>query len=105
MKIIGQFDEFGPGMGYPSIHGYLHGIPHPHKEQILMHLRNGQVHMVTATRIVDIISGEQTNIELYFMNDGFYSWSSRILYYVDKYNLRLPDDFVDHIMALRSYSK
>lgn len=68
------------------------------KEMILKHLYNGNIHMVTASRIVDLISGETTNIELVFMDDGKYSWSSAIPYYVDKYNLKLPQEFEKHVL-------
>lgn len=95
---VGQYEEFSPGMGYPSIKEHIQSEPHKSKAAILKHLRNGHVHMVTASRIVDILSGEKTNIELVFMNDGKYSWTSKVPYYVDKYNLQLPDDFVEHVL-------
>ena len=95
---VGQYEEFSPGMGLPSIKEHIQREPHKSKAALLKHLRSGQVHMVTASRIVDILSGEKTNIELVFMNDGKYSWTSKIPYYVDKYNLQLPDDFVEHVL-------
>lgn len=98
MIIIGKYNELAPDMGFPSIKEHLHNEPYKSKDAILKHLRSGNVHMVTASRVVDAISGEITNIELVFMDDGKYSWSSTIPYYVDKYNLRLPKDFEDHIL-------
>lgn len=99
MIIIGKYNELAPGMGFPSIKDHLQKEPYKSKDAILKHLRGGSVHMVTASRIVDVLSGEATNIELVFMDDGKYSWSSTIPYYVDKYNLRLPKDFEDHILT------
>lgn len=96
--VIGKYEEFAPGMGFPSIKDYMHREPYKSKETVLKYLRGGNVHMVTASKIVDAISGEATNIELVFMNDGKFSWSSKIPYYVDKYNLRLPEEFESHIM-------
>lgn len=98
MIVIGKYNEFAPDMGFPSIKDHLQKEPHKSKDTILKHLRGGSVHMVTASRVVDILSGETTNVELVFMNDGKYSWSSKIPYYVEKYNLRLPKDFEDHIL-------
>lgn len=98
MIIIGKYDELAPGMGFPSITKHLQKGPYKSKEAILKHLRNGNVHMVTASRVVDTFSGETTNVELVYMNDGKYSWSSKIPYYVEKYNLRLPEDFENHIL-------
>ena len=98
MIILGKYNEFAPNMGFPSIKDYLQKEPYKSKEVILKHLHNGNIHMVTASRIVDTISGETTNIELVFMDDGKYSWSSAVPYYVDQYNLKLPQEFEEHVL-------
>lgn len=98
MIIIGKYDEFVPGMGFPSIKDHIQKEPYKSKAAILKYLQSGKVHMVTASKVIDIFSGATTNIELTHMNDGKYSWNSRIPYYVDKYNLRLPQDFENHIL-------
>lgn len=98
MNILGKYEEFAPGMGFPSLKEHIKSEPYNHQAAILKHLKSGNVHMVTASRIVDVLSGETTNIELVFMNDGKYSWSSKIPYYVEKYNLRLSKDFEDHVL-------
>lgn len=98
MIIIGKYNELAPNMGFPSIKDYLQKEPYKSKDAILKYLRNGHVHMVTASRIVDVISGKTTNIELVFMDDGKYSWSSSIPYYVEQYHLRLPEEFEKHIL-------
>lgn len=98
MIILGKYEEFAPGMGFPSIKTDLQKEPYASKEKILEYLRNGNVHMVTASRIVDVFTGTTVNSELVFMDDGKYSWSSKIPYYVDKYNLKLPEDFEKHIL-------
>lgn len=98
MIYIGQYEEFSPGEGYPSIKDHIHKEPHKSKAAILKHLRSGHVYMVTASKIVDVLSGEKTNQELFFAEDGKYTWSSKVPYYFDKYNLQLPEYFVDHIL-------
>ena len=100
MIVIGKYDEFAPGMGFPSLREHSQKDPYKSKAAVLKHLRNGTVHMVTASKVVDVLSGEETNIELVFMNDGKYSWSSKIPYYVEKYNLKLPIDFEEHILSM-----
>lgn len=96
--ILGMYEELAPGMGFPSIKESLHDKSYESKATVLEHLKNGTVHMVTASKVVDIFTGEKTNIELVYMNDGQYSWSSKIPYYVEKYNLRLPEDFETYIL-------
>ena len=98
MIFVGQYEEFSPGEGYPSIKEHIQEKPHKSKAAILKHLRNGHACMATASRFVDVLSGEKTNVELIFMHDGKYAWTSKIPYYVEKYNLELPEDFVNHIL-------
>ena len=98
MKIIGQYNELAPDMGFPSMLDSMAKTPYASKETILDYLRNGNVHMVTAAKVVDTLKKARTKVNLVFMNDGTYEWSSAIIYYVDKYNLQLPDEFVNHIL-------
>ncbi len=98
MKIIGQYHELAPDMGFPSMVDSMAKGTYASKEAILTYLRNGKVHMVTASKVVDALTKAQTKIDLVFMNDGSYAWTSAIIYYVDRYNLQLPDEFVNHIL-------
>ena len=98
MIILGKFNEFAPNMGFPSINDYLMDKPYDSKEKIIDYMLNGSVHMVTASKPIDIFTGNVINYDLVFMDDGEYSWTSKLIYYVDKYNLKLPEDFINHIM-------
>ena len=98
MILLGKYEEFAPGMGFPSIKEHLQNEPYESKAEILEYLRNGNIHMVTASRIVDVFTSEKVNSELVYMDDGKYSWSSKLPYYVDKYNLRLPKEFEAHVL-------
>ena len=100
MIVLGKYEELAPGMGFPSMKKHMHAEPYDTKDAVLKHLRNGNIHMATASKIVDVLSGENTGLELVMMNDGKYSWSSKIPYYVEKYNLRLEKEFEDHILSL-----
>lgn len=42
----------------------------------------------------EVIPGEWTQ-----RNDGQYSWDNDLSWYAQKYNLVLPDDFKNHILA------
>lgn len=98
MIILGKYDELGPGMGFPSIKDDFQKEPYECKEAILDYLRKGKVHMVSPGIIVDAISGENTNRRLVHMNDGVFCWSSKIIYYVEHYNLRLPKEFEEYVL-------
>lgn len=98
MIILGKYDELTPGMGFPSIIPHLNKEPYEGKETILNYLNNGRVHIVTASRFIDVFTNKRVNRELVHMNDGEYFWTSKIPYYVEKYNLRLPEDFEKHVL-------
>ena len=37
------------------------------------------------------------------MNDGVYTGFNTLVYYVDKYNLRLPEDFEKHVLSSQGH--
>ena len=98
MIILGKYEEFAPGMGFPSIMGHMQPTPYGAKAKVLKYLKSGRVHMATAARIVDAVTGEAASQTLLHMNDGEYSWSSRLIYHIEKYNLRLPEDVEKNIL-------
>ena len=69
------------------------------KNKILNHLRKGTITAAAAGRARDVISGEIIDGELTYLTDGVYEWRSDIPYYVDKYNVRLNDDFIHYVMS------
>ena len=99
MILLGEYEELAPGMGFPSMRDFLQDAPYEHQGAIVDYLNNGNIHMVTASRFTDVFTGERVNRELVYMDDGVYSWSSKLPYYVAKYNLRLPMEFEEFILA------
>lgn len=98
MLFLGKYEEFAPNMGFPSIREHLHKAPYSAKNDVLRYLKAGEVHMVTAAKIVDVITGEATKIPIVHMNDGKYSWNTKIIYYIEKHNLRLPKEIEEYIL-------
>ena len=45
----------------------------------------------------DVITGERLSIPLECSNDGVFAWRSDIVYYLEKYDLRLDPDFIQHV--------
>jgi len=99
MILLGEYEELTPGMGIPSMRNFLQDAPYEHQGAIVDYLNSGHVHMVTATTFTDIFTGERVKRELVFMDDGVYSWSSKLPYYVAKHNLRLPAEFEAHVLS------
>ena len=98
MILLGKYEELAPGMGFPSMRDFLQDAPYEHQGAIVDYLNSGNIHMVTATTFTDVYTGERVKCELVYMDDGVYSWSSKLPYYVAKYNLRLPAEFEAHVL-------
>lgn len=98
MIFIGKYDELAPGMGYPKMKDSFKAEPYSTKEDVLKYLRSGYAHIATAARIVDVISGNQTFLPLVHYNDGEYTWTTKLIYYIEKYNLRLPENIETSIL-------
>lgn len=98
LNVLGKYDELSPGMGYPSMKLSMEKNEYSGKKAIINYLKNGNVHMASASLIKDVFTGENAGGYKLFMDDGIYSWCSSLIYYVDKYNLRLPEDFETHVL-------
>lgn len=72
------------------------------KAAILDYLRKGKVTAASPARIVDVISGEKIGSSLKMLEDDKYAWRSDLIYYFEKYNLKLDDDFIAHVMSKTS---
>lgn len=54
---------------------------------------------VSVTGIIsDFQTGEWTKQENLDFEDGDFYWSSSDIYHFDKYNLKLNDDFIQHVL-------
>ena len=45
----------------------------------------------------DVISGKQIDIQRCCYNDGTYTWRSDLIYYIEKYDIALDEEFVTYI--------
>ena len=53
---------------------------------------------VSPSYIKDIVSNKTVNQSLVMMSDGKYAWRSDVVYYFEKYNLVLSDEFIKEII-------
>lgn len=98
MKELGIYRELTDNDSDPSIQDFISPVPHPYKRDILAYLRNERfVIAVSSNTKKDIITNESMPIELIAYSDGEYSWYSDLVYYFNKYNLLLPEEFLHQI--------
>lgn len=98
MKILNQYEEFGSGMGFPSMRDYFQSDKYENQGKIVSYLKTGKPVMVQTSMARDVFTGAPLGTEKVFVNDGEYAWSTDLAYYVEKYNLLLPDAFMKHAL-------
>jgi len=95
---IGDYEELVPGEGYDSMKAHFEKGAYPGKEKIVKYLTCGKVDMASFQLPKDVFTGERIPMTMLGTNDGVYMWWNTLAYYVDKYNLRLPEEFEKHIL-------
>ena len=98
-KYIGAFAE-GYGSGHPTLRSCISDEPISQKEKVLDYLKSGHAAAATSAKLKDYISGEDISGETIGYTDGEFAWRSDLCYYFEKYNFKLPKEFVDK--ALKS---
>lgn len=67
------------------------------QDEIVAYLKSGVVYGAKPEIMHDNFTHEKIPYESLVMTDGHYRWSSELLYYVEKYNMMLPKEFVSII--------
>lgn len=84
---------------YPSMRDSFADRPIENKTQIIEFILNGGELDITSGAITkDVFTGEPTGILSGIRTDGRYSWGMDLAYYVDRYNLQLPEEFTKHAL-------
>ena len=99
MKYI-TFKELSPKRDHPKMDEYIDKLPYTHKQTVINFLLNGgQIQLVQLSRLKDIFTGDIIPYEVMVMSDGDYYWPNYLAWYVEKYNLRMPEDFEKYILV------
>jgi len=96
MILIGEIQELLKNDKYPSIKTLIHK-PMKEKEQVIEYMKKSKVIAAAPAIVRDVLNPEIKIPELLLMSDGKYQWRSDIIYYVEKYDLELPEEFVRHV--------
>ena len=84
-----------------GLHSNISDVEYENKEQILNYLKKETFIFVRLDILRDIFTGDTISYENRVLGDNEYVWSDELIYYVEKYNAKLPNEFVNHI--LKSY--
>ena len=85
------------GIFYPSLENFFRDTPGEKQEELIRYLKEGgKVVRVMEGPVYDYFSGEFACDNMEIRDDGVYNWNSVLAYYVEKYNMELPEDFQEH---------
>jgi len=48
---------------------------------------------------IDCVTGKEISPSFRVYNDGEYCWADFLIYHIEKYNIKLPQDFINKIQA------
>lgn len=70
-------------------------------QKTIEYLRSGYVLAISASYAFDVLSEEKVIIDsISILTDGEWVWSNDYIYYLEKYNLSLPKDFINYIRKI-----
>ncbi len=100
---VGFFKELPYGRSDESIEDWLlpkNREPSHDRETLLAYLRTGEPRSVAAGIETDVLAKEKKIIgPMRILSDGNWQWPASLTYYVENYNLQIPQEFVSYVEA------
>jgi hypothetical protein len=82
----------------PSLMEARRSTPARDQEQVARYLESGNTVAATGVLVDDVLDPDRTDIApLELVTDGVWVWPRDLAYYVRRYNVSLPDDFLTDI--------
>jgi len=107
LKPVVRFREFPFGtIGDPSMREFMSTQPWENQDKVLPYLRSGLILGVTmgadltdwldpSSKANPIVDGQRRG-GVTEMTDGVWFWYAGLIHFIEKYNLRVPAQFVEH---------
>jgi len=95
---IGRFSEVY-GEEYPSIKELVQKEPIKEKKKVLAYLKRWDTGIRALKYLRDEITGKFTDEDFAYHCDGKYDWCTDVIYHFEKYNLKLADEFIEHVLS------
>ena len=71
----------------------------PEKNKILQYLKSFEPDCASGMTLTDEVTGNDTDLSVNGFEDGTYFWDTRHIYHFEKYNLKLNNDFIKHVLS------
>ena len=101
---VGFFAEFNryQATGRLSLRDFVRPHCHPQAVDIVAYLRGGKLTWASNGSVHDVLADRWTPVggtPGYLRTDGTWVWPDELAYYIEKYHVELPDEFVRHMAA------
>ena len=96
--VIGKFKETYNDDKYPSIFSAVRDEAPENKSKILGYMKTARVEARAPGYLYDRINQDAIILKPACYTDGVYAWRSDVIYYYEKYNIELPEDFITHVL-------
>ena len=100
LKPLGFYQECDELSWNGSIHQSISSTAHHEEDKILAYLRQGFVILATTHIARDVFSPEGVPIcAPHLLTDGVWIWPRTLIYYIEKYHCRLPEEFLIYLRS------
>lgn len=98
---VGFYRELRGGKPHePSLRDVIQPTADPKQANVLQYLHAGEVLVATGGVVSDVLDPTFGIIgPPHILTDGKYAWPAILAHYVERYHIRLPEDFMSHMMS------
>lgn len=75
-------------------------LPNADKSKILTYLTSSNPIAYTSSPVWDAVNGCETDKRDAVYSDGIYGWTKTTVHHFECYDLKLNDDFVQHVLSM-----
>ena len=99
MKHIGWFSEMKlSAADNGSIREYVSDHAPYDKAEVIAYLTSQKRVSGCPKAAIDCVTGKEIAPSFSVYTDGEYDWCDFLIYHIEKYNVKLPNDFLEHII-------
>lgn len=95
LRKFGFYDEMPSEVARRLLAESCSEAPQPNESRILAYLKDGVQFLAIPGTVSDLLSDTEVTIgPPHVFTDGTWAWSADVVYYIQKYHIAVPTDFV-----------
>ena len=98
MKAISNVRNFTGDEKAPELKSVIQKSEPEQKNKVLAYLKSFNPDCAAGMFLTDEITGKTIEEGVKGYEDGEYYWDTREIYHFEKYNMKLNEDFIEHVL-------